>query len=155
MLASQLPHQQVVLVTPRLAAHAFLPFDLLKGHLTRGHPACPAYRGVEISHPISHRTPHYRMGKDGIDWLIAIKKRPNFRTQRDSKIQDDIDGNSLGNRWLSYRKGESRRQQDRRIAISEALIAGEPASWDARKFWCDVRTGSLAGIGRGHPLIPS
>jgi hypothetical protein len=34
VLASQLPHQQAVLVTPRLAAHAFLPFDLL----TRGHP---------------------------------------------------------------------------------------------------------------------
>jgi hypothetical protein len=38
------------------------------------------------------------MGKDGIDLLIAIKKRPNFRTQRDCKIQDEIDGNSLGNR---------------------------------------------------------
>jgi hypothetical protein len=38
------------------------------------------------------------MGKDGIDLLIAIKKRPNFGTQRDCKIQDDIDGNSLGNR---------------------------------------------------------
>jgi hypothetical protein len=30
--------------------------------------------------------------------LIAIKKRPNFRTRRDCKIQDQIDGNSLGNR---------------------------------------------------------
>jgi hypothetical protein len=30
--------------------------------------------------------------------LIAIKKRPIFRRQRDCKIQDDIDGNSLGNR---------------------------------------------------------
>jgi hypothetical protein len=38
------------------------------------------------------------MGKDGIDLLIAIKKRPNFRTQRDCKIQDEIEGNSLGNR---------------------------------------------------------
>jgi hypothetical protein len=37
------------------------------------------------------------MGKDGIVLLIAIKKRPNFRTQRDWKIQDEIDGNSLGN----------------------------------------------------------
>jgi hypothetical protein len=43
------------------------------------------------------------MGKDGIVLLIAIKKRPIFRRQRDCKIQDDIDGNSLGNRyWLSY-----------------------------------------------------
>ena len=39
------------------------------------------------------------MGKDGIDWLIAIKKHPNFRTQHDCKIQDGIDGNSLGNRY--------------------------------------------------------
>jgi hypothetical protein len=39
------------------------------------------------------------MGKDGIVLLIAIKKRPIFRRQRDCKIQDDIDGNSLGNRW--------------------------------------------------------
>ena len=53
----------------------------------------------QFSHPISHRTPHYRMGKDGIVLLIAIKKRPIFRRQRDCKIRDDIDGNSLGNRW--------------------------------------------------------
>jgi hypothetical protein len=39
------------------------------------------------------------MGKDGIVLLIAIKKRPILRRQRDCKIQDDIDGNSLGNRW--------------------------------------------------------
>jgi hypothetical protein len=38
VLASQLPHQQVVLVTPRLAAHAFLPFDLLKGTLNERPP---------------------------------------------------------------------------------------------------------------------
>ena len=59
----------------------------------------------QFSHPISHRTPDYRMGKDGIDLLIPIKKRPNFRMQRDCKIQDEIDGNSLGNRCsirLSY-----------------------------------------------------
>jgi hypothetical protein len=109
VLASQLPHQQVVLVTPRLAAHAFLPFDLLKGTLNE-RPPRPVQRGgvavregrleahYQFSHPISHPTPHYRMGKDGIDLLITIKKRPNFRTQRDCKIQDEIDGNSLGNR---------------------------------------------------------
>jgi hypothetical protein len=106
VLASQLPHQQVVLVTPRLAAHAFLPFDLLKGTLN-DRPPRPVQRGGSVavreglpqfSHPISHRTPHYRMGKDGIVLLIAIKKRPIFRRQRDCKIQDDIDGNSLGNR---------------------------------------------------------
>jgi hypothetical protein len=43
------------------------------------------------------------MGKDGVDWLIAIKKRPNFRTQRDRKIQDETDGNSLGNRCRAMR----------------------------------------------------
>jgi hypothetical protein len=52
----------------------------------------------QFSHPISHRTPDYRMGKDGIDLFIPIKKLPNFRMQRDCKIQDEIDGNSLGNR---------------------------------------------------------
>ena len=39
------------------------------------------------------------MGKDGIRLLVAIEKRLNFRAQRDRKIQDRIDGNSLGNRW--------------------------------------------------------
>ena len=51
------------------------------------------------------------MGKDGIDLLIPIKKRPNFRMQRDCKIQDEIDGNSLGNRWLSYQAGSQNRNQ--------------------------------------------
>jgi cytochrome c551/c552 len=41
------------------------------------------------------------MGKDSIRLLVAIKKRLNFQTQRDKKIQDSIDGNSLGNRWRS------------------------------------------------------
>ena len=53
----------------------------------------------QFSHPISHRTPHYGMGKDSIRLLVAIEKRLNFQTQRDRKIQDGIDGNSLGNRW--------------------------------------------------------
>ena len=106
MLASQLPHQQVVLVTPRLAAHAFLPFDLLKGTLNESPPR-PVQRGGgfggvvrcgRFSHPISHRTPEYRMGKDSIRLLVAINKRLNFRTQRDSKIRVGIDSNSLGNR---------------------------------------------------------
>jgi len=59
----------------------------------------------QFSHPISHRTPHYRMGKDSIRLLVAIDKCLNFRAQRDRKIQDRIDGNSLGNRCsirLSY-----------------------------------------------------
>jgi hypothetical protein len=59
----------------------------------------------QISHPISHRTPEYRMGKDNIRLLAAIKKRLNFQTQRDSKIQDKMGCNGLGNRCsirLSY-----------------------------------------------------
>jgi hypothetical protein len=44
------------------------------------------------------------MGKDGIVLLIAIKKRPIFRRQRDCEIQDDIDGNSLGNRCCATRQ---------------------------------------------------
>ena len=52
----------------------------------------------QISHPISHRTPEYRMGKDSIRLLAAIKKRLNFQTQRDRKIQGKINSNSLGNR---------------------------------------------------------
>jgi hypothetical protein len=85
---------------------------------------------VRISHPISHRTPHYRMGKDSIRLLIAINKRLNFRTQRDSKIRAGIDGNSLGNRWLTYPKAECQRPRLAEFAISEALIASEPASCD-------------------------
>ena len=45
------------------------------------------------------------MGKDGTRLLVAINKRLNFLTQRDRKIQDRIDSNSLGNRCsirLSY-----------------------------------------------------
>jgi hypothetical protein len=45
VLASQLPHQQVVLVTPRLAAHAFLPFDLLKGTLNERPPGLSSIAG--------------------------------------------------------------------------------------------------------------
>jgi hypothetical protein len=59
----------------------------------------------QIFHPISHRTPEYRMGKDSIRLLAAIKKRLNFQTQRDRKIQGKINSNSLGNRCsirLSY-----------------------------------------------------
>ena len=55
----------------------------------------------QFSHPISHRTPEYRMGKDSIRLLAAIKKRLNFQTQRDRKIQGKINSNSLGNRWRS------------------------------------------------------
>jgi len=39
------------------------------------------------------------MGKDSIRLLAAIKKRLNFQTQRDRKIQGKINSNSLGNRY--------------------------------------------------------
>jgi hypothetical protein len=71
VLASQLPHQQVVLVTPRLAAHAFLAFDLLKGTLNERPPGVSSVGGgstIQISHPISHRTPEYRMGMSRCVW---------------------------------------------------------------------------------------
>jgi hypothetical protein len=87
------------------AVHAFLPFDLLKGTLNERPPRLSSVGGSErrgrFSHPISHRTPEYRMGKDSIRLLVAINKRLNFLTQQDRKIQDRIGGNSLGNRWRS------------------------------------------------------
>jgi hypothetical protein len=52
----------------------------------------------QFSHPISHRTPQYGLGKGDIDLLMTTKKRRNFRMQRDRKIQDRIDRNGLGNR---------------------------------------------------------
>jgi hypothetical protein len=45
------------------------------------------------------------MGKDSIRLLAAIKKRLNFQTQRDRKIQGKIS-------WLSYRKGGVSGQQE-------------------------------------------
>jgi hypothetical protein len=45
------------------------------------------------------------MGKEGTDLLVTINKRLNFLAQHDRKIQDEIEGNSLGNRCsirLSY-----------------------------------------------------
>jgi hypothetical protein len=56
-------------------------------------------RRSRFSHPISHRTPHYRVGKDSIRLLVAIEKRLNFQTRRDRKIRVGMVGNSLGNRW--------------------------------------------------------
>jgi hypothetical protein len=99
----------------------------------------------QFSHPISHRTPHYRMGKDGIVLLIAIKKRPIFRTQCYCKIQDEIDGNSLGNRRLSYRRGEVWDSRIAEIAISEALMASSiQREW--RQAFCS-QSGSQSGCG--------
>jgi len=43
------------------------------------------------------------MRKGSIRLLVAINKRPNFQTQRDSKIRVGIGSNSLGNRCCVMR----------------------------------------------------
>ena len=56
-------------------------------------------------HPISHRTPHYRVGNDRIGWLVISQKRLNFWTKRNCTIQGKMGCNGLGNRCsilLSY-----------------------------------------------------
>jgi hypothetical protein len=49
-------------------------------------------------HPISHRTPHYRLGNGRIGSLVISQKRLNFRTKQNCTIQDNMAGNGLGNR---------------------------------------------------------
>ena len=59
----------------------------------------------DFSHPISHRTPQYRVGNGEMKWLAASQKRPNFQTKPNCKIQDKMGCNGLGNRCsirLSY-----------------------------------------------------
>jgi hypothetical protein len=53
----------------------------------------------DFSHPISHRTPHYRVGNGVIGWLVISQKRLNFGMKRNCKIQDNMGGNGLGNRF--------------------------------------------------------
>jgi hypothetical protein len=52
----------------------------------------------DFSHPISHRTPHYRVGNGGIGWMVISQKRLNFGTKWNYTIQDNTGGNGLGNR---------------------------------------------------------
>ena len=52
----------------------------------------------DFSHPISHRTPHYRVGNGGIRRRAICQKRPYFWMKRNCTIQDNIGGNGLGNR---------------------------------------------------------
>src|SRR5450759_4625731 len=52
----------------------------------------------DFSHPISHRTPHYRVGNGGIRWMVISQKPLNFGMKRHCKIQDNMGGNGLGNR---------------------------------------------------------
>ena len=85
----------------------FLVLDIFSDHLFHARLAGGLARmGVgsarhRIPTRFPTRTPQYRMGKDGIDLLMTIKNRLNFWTQRDSKVQDRIDRNGLGNRWRS------------------------------------------------------
>jgi hypothetical protein len=52
----------------------------------------------DFSHPISHRTPHYRVGNGVIGWLVISQKRLNFGMKRNYKIQGEMGCNGLGNR---------------------------------------------------------
>jgi hypothetical protein len=52
----------------------------------------------DFSHPISHRTPHYRVGNGVIGWMVISQKRLNFGMKRNCKIQDKMGCNGLGNR---------------------------------------------------------
>jgi hypothetical protein len=71
------------------------------------------------------------MGKDSIDLWVTINKRPNFRTQRDSKIRAGNAGNSLGNRWsIRLSATRSRRAftwlwQEARPLVNRALVCGD------------------------------
>ena len=77
----------------------------------------------DFSHPISHRTPHYRVGNDGIGWLVIWQKRLNFGTKRNCKIQDNMGCNGLGNRCPSQKKCEPK-LRDIAPAESEDHIFG-------------------------------
>jgi hypothetical protein len=52
----------------------------------------------DFSHPISHRTPHYRVGSDVIGWFVISQEPLNFWVKRNCKRQDNMGGNGLGNR---------------------------------------------------------
>jgi hypothetical protein len=51
-----------------------------------------------FSHPISHRTPQYRVGNGGIECLVESQKRWDFRIKRNCAIQGEMGCNGLGNR---------------------------------------------------------
>jgi hypothetical protein len=47
----------------------------------------------DFSHPISHRTPHYRVGNRVIGWLVISQNRLNFQMKLYCTIQDNMGGN--------------------------------------------------------------
>jgi hypothetical protein len=59
----------------------------------------------DFSHPISHRTPQYRVGNHGIGRFVIGQKCSYFRDKRHRTTQSNMDRNGLGNRCsirLSY-----------------------------------------------------
>jgi len=52
----------------------------------------------DFSHPISHRTPHYRVGNGVIERQQPVKKAIFSGTERNCKIQGKMGCNGLGNR---------------------------------------------------------
>jgi hypothetical protein len=60
----------------------------------------------DFSHPISHRTPHYRVGNGEIRRMVISQKRLNFLTKWNYTIQDNTGGNGLGNRCPIQPGGE-------------------------------------------------
>jgi hypothetical protein len=77
-------------------------------------PRCPPVIGQpgqtqrfyrsDFSHPISHRTPHYRVENGVIGWIAISQKRLNFGRKRDCKVQDNMGGNGLGSRCSNQKR---------------------------------------------------
>ena len=83
----------------------------------------PTFLQLRFSHPISHRTPHYRVGNGGIGWLVISQKRLNVWMKRNCKIQGKMGCNGLGNRCPSQKKYEPK-LRDIAPAESEGPIFG-------------------------------
>ena len=83
------------------ASCLFPTFNRRIGNPISVHQLMPVYSATAphiFSHPISHRTPHYRVGNGGIRRVVINQKRLNFRMKRNRTIQDNMAGNGLGNR---------------------------------------------------------
>jgi hypothetical protein len=77
----------------------------------------------DFSHPISHRTPHYRVGNGVIGWLVISQKRLIFWMKRYCTVQGKMGCNGLGNRRPSQKKCEPK-LRDIAPAESEGHIFG-------------------------------
>ena len=80
----------------------------------------------DFSHPISHRTPHYRVGNGGIRWMAISQKRLNFGMKRNCKIQGKMGCNGLGNRCPSRKNANlnfeiSRRRRAKVTSLALAM----------------------------------